>query len=295
MNNTATGSRDLDIGALLRILWAGKWLIALVAVLGTAGGLTYAFLAPQIFRSEGLFQVREHTGSTGGLSGGLAAVASQLGGLAGLGGLSLGGAGTDRQVAIATLKSRTVIDAFITDKNLLPKMYKSKWNAEAGTWKSSDPASIPTTWQAYNDFTKKILSVADDRKTGLLTIAVEWTDPEEAQQWVTELAARTNAYLRERAIREGEENLAYLRSQAKEIGQVALEKALYELVEEQLKQLMMAKGGDEFALKTIDKAVVPKKRISPRRVPIILGGFLLGALLGGAAVVWRAARTAARR
>jgi uncharacterized protein involved in exopolysaccharide biosynthesis len=303
MNKTATASRDLegtasqdlDIDALHGILWGGKWLIGFMAALGLAVAVVYALLTPQIFRSEALFQVREQSSSTGGGLGGLAAVASQLGGLAGLSGLSLGGGGIDRLVAIATLKSRTVIEAFITEKNLLPKLYKSKWDAEAKAWKNPDVGSVPTVWQAYNDFTKKILSITDDRKTGLLTVAVEWTDPEEARQWVTELAARTNAYLKARAIKEGEENLAYLLSQAKVIGQVAVEQSLYGLVEEQLKRLMMAKGGEEFALKTIDPAVVPKKRFAPKRVQIALGGLLLGAALGATAVVWRARRTALRR
>jgi uncharacterized protein involved in exopolysaccharide biosynthesis len=286
MNETTIASPDLDIGALPKVLWGGKWLIGPLTSLGLIAAVVYAFIQPEVFRAEALLQARQQSGSLGRL-GGLASLAAEFGGVSGAGALSLTG-GTDRDVAIATLRSRTVVEAFIEEKNLLPRMYESKWDSKAKAWRSPNVNKQPTVWQAYNDFTKDVLRISEDRKTGLVTLSVEWTDPAEAQQWVTELIARTNAHLKERAIQEGEKNLAYLQAQAQQIGQVELVQAVYGLVEEQLKQMMVAKGGDEFALKTIDPAVVPQRRIRPNRVLISLAGFLIGGLLGVVATVGRA-------
>ena len=274
----ASEEENLDIGAVAKVLWAGKWLIVLLASLGSIAAIVYAFAAPEVFRAEALLQARQQSGSLGRL-GGLAALATEFGGASGGGALSLT-SGTDRDVAIATLHSRVVIEAFIEENKLVPRIYESKW-----AWRYLDVGNNPTVWQAYIDFTKDVLKISEDRKTGLVTVAVEWTNPKEAQRWVTELVARTNAHLRERAIQEGEKNLAYLQAETQHIGQVELVQALYGLVEEQLKQMMVAKGGGEFALRTIDPAVVPAKRIRPNRVQYLLVGLLIGGLLGVAATV----------
>jgi uncharacterized protein involved in exopolysaccharide biosynthesis len=284
---TATSwSGEIDVRLLLRVVWEGKWLIALVTVVCTGLAIVLALLAPKVYRSEALIQPREETRIGGGVPG----LASQLSGFADLAGFSLGGG--DRAVALATLRSRTVIEAFITEKNLLPKLYQSRWDETAGKWTEPDREKQPTARKAYDRFTKEILRISEDKKTGLCTVAVEWTDPKEAQQWVTELVLRTNEYLRTQAIQEGEKNLAYLEAQSRKIGQVELQQAIYGLVEGELKKLMMAKGGDEFAIKTIDPAVVPEERARPKRKLMVVIGFLFGGIVGIITVLalhsWRA-------
>src|SRR5262245_38814420 len=191
-------SEEVDFVSLVRTLWNGKWLIVSLTMIGTLGGVLYALAQPDVFRAEALVQPRQASQALGGLG----ALAAQVSGISGLG-VSLGG-GTDRDVALATLRSRTVVEKFIEDLKLLPILYESEWDEQAHTWVSSDPKSIPTAWQAYNDFTTDILKISENRNTGLVTVAIEWRNPEEAQRWVTELIARTNAHLKERAIQEGE-------------------------------------------------------------------------------------------
>lgn len=284
----ANAGGEIELSKLMHSLWEGKWLIVLTTAAFSIAAVAFALLATETYRAEALVQPRQESRDAGGLVG---VLASQFGGLADLAGLALGGGG-DRAVAIATLKSRTVIEAFIRDKNLLPKLFEARWDADASQWKRSDLKYIPTVWRGYITFTKDILKVTDDKKTGLLTVAIEWQDPEEAQQWVTELIARTNEYLKAQAIREGEKNLAYLEEQSRKISQVELQKSLYSLVERELKKLMIGKGDEEFAIKTIDRAVVPKEPVRPKRALIAILGFLLGGIVGVIAVLvrmsWRA-------
>ncbi len=268
---------EIDLRELIRTLWDGKWLIALITLLSSAVAVGYALLATDIYKSEALVQPREAASS-----GGLGTLTAQFGGLANLAGISVGGGGNSA-VAIATLKSRTVVEAFIREKNLLPKLYEQGWDEATGKWKATGSKTIPTIWQAYGYFTSEIFKVSENKRAGLVTVSVEWKDPEEAQQWVTELVARTNAHLRAEAIREGERNLAYLEQQSRSIGQVELQQALFKLVEEEQKKLMVAKGGEEFALKTIDAATAPTKHDRPKRTLIAILGFMLGGFIG---VLW---------
>jgi uncharacterized protein involved in exopolysaccharide biosynthesis len=238
-------------------------------------------LAPEVFRAEVLLQPRQEARGAQGIS----TVVSQIG-LPELVGVSLGGGG-DKAVAIATLKSRAVIEGFIATEGLLPALYADAWDPEGKRWKNADKA--PNTWEAYNKFTASILRVAEDKKTGLVTLSVEWEDPQSAKRWAEQLVARTNEHLRANAISEGERNLEYLEAQAKAVGIVELRQSLFTLMETEQKKLMLAKGGSEFALKTIDPAVVPKKRVRPQRLKILALGMFLGGLLGVTIVLVRSA------
>jgi uncharacterized protein involved in exopolysaccharide biosynthesis len=259
---------------VVALLWQQRrWIMASTLAL-TIAALAFAFLATPKFRAEVLVQIRQETS----VGSGLRMLAGQFGGLAELAGLAAPGS-DDRALALATLKSRALIQAFIDDNRLLPKLYPHLWDAETKGW-SVDPSKAPTSWHAYRAFTENILKVSEDKKTGLVTVAIEWTDAAEASAWATEIVARTNRVLREAAIKECERNLEYLTRQSKETGLVALQQSAYSLIETELKKLMLAKVGDEYSLKTIDPAQPPKRRHWPRRTLIVALGLATGLALG---------------
>lgn len=273
---------EIDLRQLIATLWDGKWLIAATTFVSSVIAVAYALFATPIYRAEALVQIRQESKAGGGLS----ALAAQFGGLADFSGLA-GGSGGDRALTLATLKSRVVVQSFIQDNNLLPELFESQWDPETKRWNVSDPKNEPTLWHGYEAFSKGILKVTEDKKTGLVTVAIEWRDPDLAAAWAKELIARTNAYLRDKTILESEKNLDYLRQQVRQTGVVELQQAVYTLVESELKKLMLAKGGEEYAIKTIDPAQAPNLRTKPKRSQIAILGFLLGGFLGVVAVFVR--------
>src|SRR5262245_7810059 len=113
-------NRESDLRRLVRVLWRAKWQIAGSTLLGAIAGVVYAWAQPNVFRAEAIVQHRQAAQALSGLG----SLAAQISGVQSLG-LALGG-GSDRDVAIATLRSRAVVNAFITDFNLLPKIYEAK-------------------------------------------------------------------------------------------------------------------------------------------------------------------------
>lgn len=282
-NNSETYSDDgIDLRQLIATLWDGRWWIMAATFVCSAIAVAYALLATPIYRAEALVQIREE--SKGG--GGLRSLAAQLGGLADLAGLA-GGSSGDRALALATLKSRVVIQAFIKDQNLLPELFEDKWDSNSKRWKVDDPKGEPTLWHGYKTFSESILKVSDDKKTGLVTVTIEWRNPDVAAAWATGLIAFTDNYLREKAILESNKNLDYLQQQLKQNGQVELQQAAYSLMESELKKLMLAKGGAEYAFKTIDPAQAPRLKSKPKRGMIAILGFLIGGFMGVVAVFVR--------
>jgi hypothetical protein len=229
--------------------------------------------------------------------GALSALAGQFGGLAALAGVNIGAEGDQRDEAVALLRSRALAMQLIEERELLPVLFADEWDAAAGAWKSPDPDDVPTAWDAYRLFDEEIRYVAENPRNGLVTLAIEWKDPSQAKAWADELVARVNTETRSRATREAERSLTYLNEQLRKTELVELRQAIFTLVENQTKQMMLANVREDYAFKVIDPAIQPDsdEPVRPRRLLLLAlglaGGFLLGvliALLSGARSGFRA-------
>lgn len=267
---------EIDLRRIVEILWERRLLVGLVSVAGIGVGLAMAVLAKPVFRSEALV-IPNQAGSAGG---GLGAVASQLGGIAELAGIYTRPGTENKAVALAVLQSRVLLEQFVTENRLLPVIFEDAWDPQGGAWKEADPEDVPTALDACEVIKKHILKVSEDKKTGLVTVAVEWTDPALAAKWVADLVSRTNRYLKHQALSESEANLKYLEKQAQASSAVELKQATYNLIEAELKKQMIAMSAEQYALKVIDPPVTPRKRIRPKRKMIVILGGLAGLLTG---------------
>jgi uncharacterized protein involved in exopolysaccharide biosynthesis len=269
---------EISLQEIATALWARRTLILLLTLMFTAAAVTTAFLLPVKYQATALLSPVD-SGEGGGKLGGAGGLLSQFGGLAALGGISLGGGG-EKDESIATLQSAALTEAFIADRKLLPVLFPRKWDAARQTWNTSDPDEIPTLWKAEQKFRKKVRSVDIDKKTGLVSLTIEWSDPKQAAEWANELVQRTNRTLRDRAIEISERNLDYLNGQISKTSVVELRQSLYTLIETEIKKVMIAQGSEEYAFRVIDPARVAEERSSPRRALITLVGAFAGLMLG---------------
>ena len=114
-----------------------------------------------------------------------------------------------------------------------------------------------------NFFKKKIRTVTTDAKSGLVTLTVRWTDPHTAAKWANDLVHLTNQYRRERAIKESEQNIAYLTAEAGKTDVLGVRQAIYSILQNEISKMMLARGNEQYALKVIDPAIPPEKPASP--------------------------------
>ncbi|NGX17012.1 Wzz/FepE/Etk N-terminal domain-containing protein [Wenzhouxiangella sp. XN24] len=261
---------EIDLRELWGIIWAGKWRIIAVTVLFATASVAYALLATEWYRAEALLAPAEEKSAP--------SLGGQLGGLAALAGLSIGGG--DSVDAIATLKSRELAKEFISDNQLLPILFRERWDASNSRWIGDDPDTYPDERDAVRFFHQHILQVSEDRKSGLTTVAIEWHDPDLAAAWATQLVEMVNDKLRERALAQAEANVAYLQLELAKTSVVTLQHAIGRLLETELQKVMLARGNNEFAFRVIDAAQSPKYRASPKRSLIAIVGTLVGGLLG---------------
>ena len=266
---------SVSLGALWDTLWNGKWIVIAVTMLFAAASVTYALLATEWYRAEVLLAPADAKSTT--------PLPGQLEGLAALAGVSVGG--RDMAEAVAVLRSREFAREFIEENGLLQVLFSDEWDSSRGQWKEDDPAKWPDVRDAVKRFRERILIVREDRKTGHVTLIVEWTDAETAAEWATNLVKRLNASLRNQAIEEGETNIEFLRSELSQTNLVTLQQSIGRLLDSELQKLMLARGNEEFAVKVLDPAHVPKQRSRPRRTVIAMVGTMAGGILAVVGVV----------
>jgi LPS O-antigen subunit length determinant protein (WzzB/FepE family) len=265
---------------LTQIAWSRRWLIAISTLICA----TTACVASQVLPKEYVASVLVSpvTDSQEGHLGSLSGLMSQFGGLASLAGIT---PATDqkRTESLAILQSAALTEQFIAQNNLLPVLYPDMWDARTHSWKTTDPAKVPTLWKANRYFGGKIRTVYIDPKTALVSVTVRWTNARQAASWANDLVAMTNGYTRQQAIDEAERNVAYLQSQAAKTDVVEVKQAIYSLLQTQINKAMIARGTEQYALKVLDPAQAPERPSSPRPIlwtaAALLAGFLVSLLV----------------
>ena len=255
------GTDQVDVVALLQVVWRYRYFIATVAAVCGLAAVFLALSATHVYRAE---IVVTEAGDEG--MGGLASLANQFGGLASMAGVRLekDGAGVDAQ---AVLRSRRLVEEFVKRNDLMKELLPI----------AGDP---PSLWFAVNAFRDRVLSIVDDDDRGTTTIEMKWTDPKLTARWANEFVALANQLVRTRALDESSRNIKYLNDQIAKTNVVEIQRVMYNLIENETKTHMLANGRQEYAFTVVDPAVVPERRIWPRRTLMVLTGGVLGVILG---------------
>jgi uncharacterized protein involved in exopolysaccharide biosynthesis len=229
--------------------------------------IAYALIATQWYRSDVLLTAAEQRSTPN--------IVNALGGLAGFAGVSVGINNTVEPLAV--LRSREFLGDFIEANDLMPVFYPEHFvDADEGPNVDPDEAA-PDIRDAVRYFQNNVLSVSEDTKTGLVTVSIEWKDPQIAADWATSIVARLNQRMRSEALASAEANIANLESELSGTSVFTLQQSIGRLLENELQKLMLARGNDEFAFKVIDPAQVAKVRSRPqRKLTVILGTFVGG-------------------
>jgi uncharacterized protein involved in exopolysaccharide biosynthesis len=267
---------ELSLVAIWRFLGRNIAVLSIFVVIFAGGAVALAFILTPMYRSEVVVSPADT--SSGGLGGDLG---GQLGGLASLAGINIGGAGGKKSdEALAYLRSRVFTAGFIQRHGLMPIIFAEKWDSARNQWRNAgDP---PTIAEGVDRFSKRIREVTEDKRTGIVTIAIVWSDRFAAAEWANLLVAEADKALRERAIAEQNRSLDYLKAEAAQTSSVEIGSAISKLTETELKNAMVARTRDAYAFKVLDPAVAAdrKHRDSPNKPLIVAMGAALGFVVG---------------
>jgi uncharacterized protein involved in exopolysaccharide biosynthesis len=282
--------QGIDLRQTLGRLWHRRRWIAASSVVGMVVLGVIGFLMTPVYRATTVMIAA--SSERQGFSSAIAGAVGSLG-LASLAGLNVGTNTAETEEALAVLKSRQFTETFIRERQLMPKFFESQWDAQKGTWRSgSEP---PTYGKAYKYFDGSIRTVLQDKKTGLVTLQIDWKNRMEAAEWANDLVQRLNLEMRSRAASKADALLGYLEKEVATTSVVATREAINRLIEAQVKQRMLANVTQEFAFRVVDVALPPDKneRLRPHKFLMMLGGIAVGAVLAILGVLlsdwWRGA------
>lgn len=295
---------EIDLREIFRLLWAGKWLIGGTALVTTVLAVVAALMLPNIYRAEAVLAPNQDDGAAG-----ISSLAAQYGELASFAGINLPSQSADKTaLGLEILQSRKFISDFIQRRDILvPLMAADGWDPEsreleinsriydvaAKKWvRKAGPSgkTVPSLQEAYRRFTG-ILSVSQDSETGFVTVAVDHYSPIEAQKWVAWLVEDINSTVMEQDVEQAEQSIQYLNEQIEATSLADMHNVFFGLIEEQIKTIMLAKISNEYLFTTLDPAVVPEKRLKPRRSLIVVFSMMIG-LFVGVLFVWLSKRFA---
>lgn len=264
---------DLDIGPVLELLWKRRFWVGAVTLVCGVLGLGLALTADKVYRVESLLVAVSQESAAGALGS-----LGQLGGLASLVGFDASSGTSTVDEAIATMKSRSLTEQFISERNLLPILFADDWDEDAGAWTVKDPGHIPTLRDGYKLFEEDIRQVAQDEMTGLVTLSISWTDGATAVQWATDLVDRTNNVMRERTIHDLSKNIEYLERELGSTNVLAIREAITRIMESQIQQIAIANTRDQYSFRTIDPPVEPDPEdfVWPSHIMFVLIGLVFG-------------------
>jgi uncharacterized protein involved in exopolysaccharide biosynthesis len=277
-----------------------KYLISKSVYLISAGALCfilaifYSLQLPNIYQSEALLAPTSNESANGNL----ASLAGQFGGLASMAGINLGGSNQldKTKLAISILKSKHFTNEFIEKRGILPELMAAKaWDMDSNTiiydeelydtennkWvrvveKPLKPR--PSLQEAYEVFIE-IVEIKEDADVGVFTLSVEHVSPYTAKLWVDWLIEDINELIKKREMDEALRSSEYLHAQLEETQVEEMRDALYRLIEEQAKTVMLAQVREEYVFQTIDPALVPEKKLKPSRALICILGGIIGFVL----------------
>ena len=283
---------EIDQREQFGALWAGsRKIIAITAVFAFVS-VIYALSLSDQYKATVLL-APAHSDSSG-LSGAL----GQLGGLASLAGVDIGGGdSSEAQMAQEIMKSWSFIDVFIAENNISVEVYAAEgwsrgsnelqidddiYDAETKTWlvenDNTGEVGPPSSWVLFQAFSERLV-VSENKKSGLVSVSIEYYSPQIAKQWLDMYVAAINAHMQQRQMEKVTNNINYLQAQIENTSIAEMREVFYTIIAEQTKNKMLAEASPEYAFVAVSPSMVPEEKSQPERAFICIIGTLLGGIL----------------
>lgn len=278
-----------EINAVLLLQWLVRdlWKIIGFGVVFSIIAVVYALSLPNEYTSSTVTasNISQGNKASSALGG--------LGGFASMAGINLGSSDTySPEVLREMLMSTNLLASFAKEKGIVAEVaategydfrqekfiYKDDmYDAASATWvrEVDYPATAePSASEIAHEIRKKF-SANYDRKTKLINVSYTSFSPAFSQQFVTEIVAYLNDYIREREMLASQSTIGYIEEILGQSSAIEVKTALQAILEEQYKQLTFAQTRPDYALMTVDPAVLPFQKSGPNRplICLLIAGF----------------------
>ena len=284
---------SIDLKELFSLLWGGRKLIIMMAVVFAFFSVLYSLSLTDQYRSEAVLTLADGSSEIRSLS--------QFSGIASLAGINMPSAGTDKGALIVnTIMSRAFLKNLLSIQDILPSIMAAKSYDNESKVIVFDPDvydSINKRWirqdqqgeeikpsyiEAYDVYMGQ-MAITYNSQIGLIYLSLEHKSPVFAKEFLDLIIREADSLMREKDLQQSSDALEYLINEISKTSLIDMKSSMNQLIQSQLETQMMAKISTDYALKVIEPPFIPERKFSPSRSLISLVGTMLGFVLG---IVW---------
>lgn len=288
-----------EINAVLLLQWFVRdlWKIIGFGVVFSIIAVVYALSLPNEYTASTVTasNISEGNKASSALSG--------LGGIASMAGINFGSSDTySPEVLREMLMSNNLLASFAIERGIVAEVVAAEgynfkqekfvynetmYDAETQTWvrEVDFPATAqPSPAEIAHEIRKKF-SANYDRKTKLINVSYTSFSPTFAKRFVTDIVAYLNDYIRKKEMIASQSTIGYIEEILGQSSAIEVKTALQAILEEQYKQLTFAQTRPDYALMTVDSAVLPFQKSGPNR-PLICLLIAVGGVVVCTLILW---------
>ena len=291
---------EIDLLELAKTIWTGRKLIMGIVIALTLATVVISLFMTNIYTARAIIKPTSQSQSGSKLS----ALAGQFGGLASLAGIAMPSSASSTEI-VALLKSNILKKEVIENYQLLPVLLPDQWDERSKTWKkpgvslnplkliskitSGEPNKEPGVLYIWDGIRKleDIVKVNYNVKEDIITISVDFPDPEMAAKIVDYFIITLNEHMSSDAKRMALVNREYLEKQIQETSDPIVRQKIYNLIADKIEMMMMAEVKEGFAFKILDPPMAPDKKSKPKRAQMAVVAFLVSLFIGIFAVLFK--------
>ncbi len=304
VHSVESDPEEFSLRELIFVLWKYRLLAVVITALFTTVSVIIALTAQEIFTTKTIFITK--TGNSGN---------SNLSNLASLAGISLGGNSS-------TVDPSDYLDKVIQDKEFLSHILDKKWFFKGDSvfldtiLKIKIGKSFANSTNAVQmlklDYVrnKKIISIAKDKRTSILTLTVNVIDPQLAFDLNIHTIQLLSNYIRNSIKSQAKEKRVFIEGRIKEVKadlernenaliafkernkasvspnimveemrltrQMTISQEVYIQYQKQYEMARIEELNDQPLIQIVQNPEIPIRRSKPERKKIVVVGFVLG-------------------
>ncbi len=277
MKKELTEAQEInDVIFFLRILKKSRIAIAALMVVSVFSGVLYYYNLPDIYKTQVL--VLPANGSGPQIQNSDFRASSLLKGF------NIGGSSdTVAEKALAKLQTRRFLVNFVKTEKIGYVLFRDKWDFKHSKWKVKEP-STNEIYILLND----MISIKRDRidredKSNAFNIEFTWEDPGDKNliaEISNNLIKKINIDETKTLITLSRKNIKFLKSELLTTDIISFKVMINNLIEVNMKNIVLASTTDESALIVIDEAVTPDGPERKSLIFVVLLSILASLVLG---------------
>jgi uncharacterized protein involved in exopolysaccharide biosynthesis len=283
---------EIDLKELAKTIGRYKWSILFFAFFVTSLAVLFALSKPNEYESKTLLMPQENAKPS--LGGGLAA-------LAGMAGVDVGGGGAPgaEESFNALLNNYDFMKAFIEKYQIhtklvspqsiqnyqfalgYDKVYKFMNNKNDKGKEDKQISQDELIFNTFQDLSKTI-TIAADKKSGIITMSAKHNDPYMAKFLVESFLSYASNYLKSKDMKDNDKQIAYYNEAMRNTSDIALKVKLAELSSALIQKKVLSDVNEFYNVKQFTKPQIAyvKDKVGPKRALIVVVAFVTSLILG---------------